>query len=166
MEATPFTFYIFADNGPDVTLSSSSIAFLRNNHMDFGKWITSGCNYANAREEAYLKTKFLEVEVNKSATEKIVLTKQTDIDFLARNVEKLNAFLLSIPSNDETINETTNGGIDSNSGSADSNAADTGATPSSNTSKTSGGTPEFFLTNAIHIYVVCCINTWRNIIHH
>ena len=29
MEASPFTFYIFADNGPDVTLSSSSIAFLR-----------------------------------------------------------------------------------------------------------------------------------------
>ena len=133
MEASPFTFYIFADNGPDVTLSSSSIAFLRNNHMDFGKWITSGCNYANEKEEAYLKTKFLEIEVNKNASDKIVLTKQGDIDFLARNVEKLNAFLLSIQSNDET----TNPGNDSNSDPTNNTTTDA-------TKTSSGGAPDFF----------------------
>ena len=128
--------------------------------MDFGKWISSGCNYANEKEEAYLKSKFLlDVDVNKTSSDKIVLTKQSDIDFLARNVEKLNAFLANIQTND---NEITNPENDSNSNSnsnndpTNNNTTEVTTTPTSSnnnsssnsnsnsSNKKSGGAPEFF----------------------
>lgn len=91
-EATPYCFYVFADNGPDVCLSTSSISFLRNNKMDFAKWIGKGCNYANEKEQAWLQAKWLEVADNKDS-DKIVLTRQNDLDFVERNVAKLESFV-------------------------------------------------------------------------
>ena len=94
-EATPYCFYTFADNGPDVCLSTSAISFLRNNKMDFAKWIGKGTTFANEKEEAYLKSKFLEVEEVKNGgnDNKVTLTRQNDLDFIKRNSEKLEAFV-------------------------------------------------------------------------
>ena len=110
VEASPYCFYVFPDNGPDVSMSLSAITFLRNNHMNFGKWIESGVPYANEKDEAYLRTKYLHSQEKKEdkgddagagadaaaappPPQKIVLTKQQDIDFAARNVAKLEEFV-------------------------------------------------------------------------
>jgi len=113
IEASPYNFFVFPDNGPDISMSLSAMTFLRSNHLDFGKWITAGVPYANEKDEAYLRTKFSQEKkkeeekvddgdaaaaagaapVPAAAPQKIVLTKQQDIDFVARNTAKLEEFV-------------------------------------------------------------------------
>jgi poly(A)-specific ribonuclease len=100
MVATPYNFYLYSDNGPDFSMSASSIAFLRNNNMDFGTWITKGLSYANEKDEAYLRKKFLDVSVLADATpapaapqNPIILTKEWDIAFMTKNISSLDIFL-------------------------------------------------------------------------
>eukprot|EP00596_Hydrurales_sp_CCMP1899_P000518 CAMPEP_0119039126 /NCGR_PEP_ID=MMETSP1177-20130426/8452_1 /TAXON_ID=2985 /ORGANISM="Ochromonas sp, Strain CCMP1899" /LENGTH=545 /DNA_ID=CAMNT_0007002611 /DNA_START=63 /DNA_END=1700 /DNA_ORIENTATION=+ len=100
MEASTYTFYLYSDNGADIALSASSISFLRANKMDFGKWISKGLNYANAKDEAYLRGKYLDSEAKEAPSvdavkkvDRIVLTKQFDIDYLSRNTTALDLYL-------------------------------------------------------------------------
>jgi CAF1 family ribonuclease len=85
----------FADAGPDISMSSSSISFLRNNKMDFGTWITKGLGYTNQNGEAFLKKKYLDCTPTSTETEatRITLTKDSDMAFLARNKQNLATFI-------------------------------------------------------------------------
>ena len=38
--AYTYNFYLFPSSGADLILSADAITFLRNNGMDFGKWMT------------------------------------------------------------------------------------------------------------------------------
>ena len=86
----------FSDSGADISLSASSISFLRNNGMDFGTWISKGVPYSDKTREVFLRKKYLDVAPAPAAvndTIRMVLTKQTDIDFLNRNRINLDSFL-------------------------------------------------------------------------
>lgn len=96
--ATPYTFYLFPDSGNDIILSASAISFLRNNNMDFGKWMSSGITFVGEEGEAWLTNKYfpkVDATVDAGPPTQIVLTKQADVDFMTRNVAGLNEMLLS-----------------------------------------------------------------------
>lgn len=95
IEPLSFNDLQFADAGADISMSSSSISFLRNNKMDFGTWITKGLGYANQNGEAFLKKKYLDCSSTSTESEatRITLTKDSDVAFLARNTQNLATFL-------------------------------------------------------------------------
>ena len=65
--------------------------------MDFGTWISKGLGYANKNGESFLRKKYIDVAAPAVAndTMRISLTKDSDVEFLARNTENLTAFLAS-----------------------------------------------------------------------
>lgn len=95
MEPSSYNDLQFADSGADISISSSSISFLRNNKMDFGTWITKGLGYANQNGENFLKKKYLDTSPPSTGNEtiRITLTKDSDVAFLTRNTENLATFL-------------------------------------------------------------------------
>jgi hypothetical protein len=50
-----YNFYLFPEEGKDLTLSLSAINFLRQNSMDFGKWITEGIPYVHSARAEQLQ---------------------------------------------------------------------------------------------------------------
>ena len=83
--ASAFNFYIFPEKGPDIIMSPSTIDFLRKNKMDFGKWINKGIPFADAKEEEWLKKRYLEPITDAEEADLIVLTRETDKEFFNRN---------------------------------------------------------------------------------
>ena len=97
-KATPYCFYIFkSGHGPDVCLSTSSIQFLRENGMSFGTWITDGITFVDEKQEEFLKKRLENVIAaeNTSSAEverEIVLTRPSDISFMANTLNELAKF--------------------------------------------------------------------------
>lgn len=55
--ARPYNFFTFPAEGEGVVLSISAINFLKNNGMNFEKWIQEGVSYTDAKGEAWLVKK-------------------------------------------------------------------------------------------------------------
>ena len=56
---SPYNFYIFPNStNMDIIMSPSSIDFLRNNNMDFQKWIGKGLSFVDKHGQAYLEKKY------------------------------------------------------------------------------------------------------------
>ena len=102
--AYPYNFYLFPTTGRDVILSASAIEFLKKNNMDFHKWITKGITCVDNQDDTYYYKKYIEPSiVNDSTTETstepvkkrdpIILTKDSDIEFIENNLQKLNIFI-------------------------------------------------------------------------
>jgi hypothetical protein len=103
--AYPFNFYLFPAYGRDIIMSASSIDFLKKNNMDFNTWITKGITYTDEEGDTWAYKKHLEPilamapsnnDGNSPAPvkrDRIVLTKQSDIDFINRNIESLQDYI-------------------------------------------------------------------------
>jgi len=110
--ARPFNFYVFP-RPIDVSTSkgnvketevfsvdSSSIDFLRQNDMDFGRWITKGLGYVNKNVETKLRRVYgLELEneggkVNEKVEQRkpVELTKPMDVEWLKKTMESIENF--------------------------------------------------------------------------
>lgn len=92
LEASPYNFYLFPNEGSDVVMSASAVDFLRRNNMDFGTWINRGVSFADAAREEILMKKYkslVEDTTNGPPKQLITLSKQSDIDFLRRNMDGL-----------------------------------------------------------------------------
>ena len=46
--ASPYSFFLFPEWGPDLIMSPSSITFLKKNGMDFNEWINHGLSFVNS----------------------------------------------------------------------------------------------------------------------
>ena len=59
LRASPYSFYIFSNErfGSDIVLSPGSIQFLKENKMDFGKWINEGLSFVGADKAADMRAK-------------------------------------------------------------------------------------------------------------
>lgn len=93
--ASPFNFYLFAKSGVDITLSTDTMEFLRKNSMDFGKWMTKGLTFVNEEGEQYLFKKHMLPAEKTPQGNQIVLSKQSDIDFMKKNIDALEEMLAS-----------------------------------------------------------------------
>ena len=92
--STAFNFFLFpeGDSG-ELCLSIGAIDFLKKNNLDFGKWFSSGIPYVRNSEIEHIKNRIYgATNVPASAnvvTTQIVLSKDTDIAFMDRNLSKL-----------------------------------------------------------------------------
>lgn len=97
LEASPYNFYLFPNEGSDVIMSASAVDFLRRNNMDFGTWINRGISFADAAREENLTKKYkslVEDTANDGSPKQcIALSKQSDIDFLRRNMDGLKCMI-------------------------------------------------------------------------
>lgn len=108
--ARPFNFYTFAAEGEDVVLSLSAMHFLKDQGMDFNKWVRQGVSYTNEAGEAYLVKKMeQEREQDRQDAEaaaaaaagggeaseksRIKLTRAADIDFVKAQMEMVTAWV-------------------------------------------------------------------------
>ena len=108
--ATPYNFYIFPNSRDDLVVSPSAIEFLRKNKMDFNQWLSNGVTYLPAEGEQWARNKFFpEAATSGSADgdaipvvkELIKLTRQSDIDFIERNMALVDAMLASNECNED-----------------------------------------------------------------
>jgi poly(A)-specific ribonuclease len=103
--AYPYTFYVFPESGNDIVLSASSIKFLKENNMDFNTWISKGIKFVDNYQDEYMKKKYdiqstdnVEAALNISpppVQKQIVLTTQSDIEFMDKQTTGLNIMLNS-----------------------------------------------------------------------
>lgn len=105
--ATPYNFYIFPNSRDDLVVSPSAIDFLRKNKMNFDQWLTKGITYVAAEGEQWAKKKFFPDtaaaptdEIPKEK-ELIKLTRPSDIEFIDRNMARVEAMLTSTDCNAE-----------------------------------------------------------------
>mmetsp|Transcript_10878 Transcript_10878/g.16565 ORF Transcript_10878/g.16565 Transcript_10878/m.16565 type:complete len:565 (-) Transcript_10878:132-1826(-) len=97
--ASPYNFYLFPDFGGDIVMSASSIAFLRKNNMNFSTWIEKGVTFADSRGEEWALNKYCPKEPAQQRNP-IVLSSQSDIDFMERNMAALNKFISDVDAGD------------------------------------------------------------------
>ncbi len=110
--ARPFNFYTFAAEGQDVVLSLSAMHFLKDQGMDFNKWVRQGVSYTNEAGEAYLVKKVeqereqdrLDADAAAAAAagggetlekSRMKLTHAADIDFVKAQMEMVTAWVKS-----------------------------------------------------------------------
>ena len=55
----PYNFYVIPDDNGNITCDVSTIHFLKDNGMDFNKWLYSGVPFVNAFEEQNLRQRML-----------------------------------------------------------------------------------------------------------
>eukprot|EP00397_Hematodinium_sp_SG-2012_P023889 GEMP01024849.1.p1 GENE.GEMP01024849.1~~GEMP01024849.1.p1 ORF type:complete len:564 (-),score=114.72 GEMP01024849.1:747-2291(-) len=107
--ARPFNFYAFprpvgvsTDKGKvqrveNFQLDTSSIEFLRQNGMDFGRWISKGVTYVNKDCEEKLRAVYGMQESEKVELEEkrkpVELTKKEDIEWLKDTMAKIKTFV-------------------------------------------------------------------------
>lgn len=94
--AQTFNFYLFPNGGADLVLSADSIAFLRGNNMDFGKWMSSGLSFVDSRGQEFKSKKLADsiaVKPLEDDGKGMVLTRESDIAFGKRNIDGLSEFL-------------------------------------------------------------------------
>ncbi len=98
--AQPFNFYLFPNSGGDLVMQPSSIAFLRQNNMDFGTWIDKGITYVDRRQAGWLKERFAVKDMPSgqppaadAPNHDIILNKPVDIEFMERQKVKIASFM-------------------------------------------------------------------------
>ena len=82
--------------GADLVLSADAISFLRNNGMDFGKWMSSGLSFADSRRFEWLQKRLTDSLAVKSSIDDgkgMVLTRESDLAFGKRNIDGLENFI-------------------------------------------------------------------------
>lgn len=110
--ARPYNFYTFAAEGEDVVMSLSATHFLKDQGMDFNKWVRQGVSYTNEAGEAYLVKKLdqereqdrLDAEAAAAAAgeggggsekSRMKLTKAADIEFVKAQMKTVTAWVES-----------------------------------------------------------------------
>ena len=117
----------------DIIMSPSSIDFLRNNNMDFQKWISKGLSFVDKHGQAYLEKKYnqnqpapptttqpsstttpttpaaasTQISSNTSTGNLIILTKPHDIEYMERNLKGLHDMINNTTSSTTTNNTVT-----------------------------------------------------------
>jgi len=81
-------------------MQPSSIAFLRQNNMDFGTWIDKGITYVDRRQAGWLKDRFAVKDMPSgqppaadAPNHDIILNKPADIEFMQRQKDKIASFM-------------------------------------------------------------------------
>ena len=95
LTVSPYNFYLFPNYGPDISMSLSAISFLRNNGMDFGKWMNSGVTYCAKKGEDMTRKRLFpdDSAATSSPRKQITLSVQSDIDFIERNMARVKTML-------------------------------------------------------------------------
>ena len=116
----------------DIIMSPSSIDFLRNNNMDFQKWISKGLSFVDKHGQAYLEKKYnqnqpapptttqpsstttpttpaaasTQINSNTSTGNLIILTKPHDIEYMERNLKGLHDMINNTTTSSTATNNT------------------------------------------------------------
>lgn len=103
LKCKSYNFYVFPTNkSGDIILSVSAVEFLKKNKMDFGLWLSKSIGYVDEEGDSYYYKKLIQPDetpvdpnVPKPVVvkQKIILTKQSDIDFMDKNFERFKTFL-------------------------------------------------------------------------
>ncbi|CAM9190358.1 unnamed protein product, partial [Ectocarpus fasciculatus] len=94
--AYTYNFYLFPNSGADLVMSADAITFLRNNGMDFGKWMSSGVSFVDNKRLEWLQKRLVDSTGAKPAGDDgkgMVLTRESDLAFGKRNIDGLELFI-------------------------------------------------------------------------
>eukprot|EP00041_Stephanoeca_diplocostata_P014478 m.263850 g.263850 ORF g.263850 m.263850 type:complete len:577 (+) comp19710_c0_seq1:215-1945(+) len=100
-DAKTYNFYTFQQLNTDIVMSSRAMEFLRENGMDFQKWVSEGITYCNAATEEKLRARYLDAQEPMVADKKkkyppLKLTRVLDIEFVDNAVADFKWWLAEI----------------------------------------------------------------------
>lgn len=98
--ASPYSFFVFPEWGPDLIMSPGSITFLKKNGMDFNEWINHGLSFVNSNGATKMREQRAERAAAATAATAGGSTNQEPPSTLMPNrpaeIEQMNALKASI----------------------------------------------------------------------
>jgi len=99
LDASLYTFYLFPNySSKDLVMECASVNFLKENNMDFGKWITKGIPFADKKQQEWLKTKYAPPVISSTSAplavrDDISLSRPNDKAFFHKQETQLLAYM-------------------------------------------------------------------------
>ena len=115
---SPYNFFVFpnAHSNDDIIMAPSSIDFLCQHNMNFQTWISKGIGFTDENGQTFLEKKYNQnqsshqdpsVTTTAAVATKITLTKDTDKEYMNRNISQLKDMILNYHNNNNSTKTYT-----------------------------------------------------------